>query len=69
MENWDLMGFFYLIVFVLIEKFIVEVSLKFYLILVIGDEFRLICKVNKVIVEIIWKKVDDVRIIRVEIDI
>ena len=54
--------------FVLKEKPTAEVSPRPYPKLTIGDELRLTCKVNSVTVAIVWKKNDDVRITRAQID-
>ena len=54
--------------FALTEKPTAEVSPKPYPTLATGDELRLTCKVNKATVEITWKKADDARITRAEID-
>ena len=54
--------------FVLKEKPTAEVSPKPYPTLSTGDDLRLTCKVNKVTVKIKWKKADNARITRAEID-
>ena len=54
--------------FVLKEKPTAEVSPRPYPKLTIGDELRLTCKVNRATVAIVWKKNDDARITRAQID-
>jgi len=54
--------------FVSKEKPSAEVSPRSYPKLSTGDDLRLTCKVNRATVEIIWKKNDDGRITRAQID-
>ena len=54
--------------FVLKEKPSADVSPRPYPKLSTGDDLRLACKVNRATVEIIWKKNDDARITRAQID-